>query len=104
MSRDLNIITARSYINLMSARAKTELQVEHLDNVYNQLEYLEQWRRTAIKMLNEKEIELRKRAETIQNLSSEVSTLKTELSGLNMALISLEEVNNNLSKQLENKF
>jgi len=88
----------------MSARAKTELQVEHLDNVYNQLEYLEQWRRTAIKMLNEKEIELRKRAETIQNLSSEVSTLKSELSGLNMALISLEEVNNNLSKQLENKF
>ena len=103
MSRDLNIILARSYINLMSARAKTELQTEHLDNVYSQLDYLENWRKQAIKMINEKEQELIKRSVTIKNLSSEVSLLKNDLDGLEMGLSALEEENRNLKQQLIDK-
>lgn len=100
MARDLNIMTARGYINLMSARAKTELQIEHLDNVYEQLDFLEAWREKAIELLKEKENELHKRAVTIQNLSSEVNVLKNDLSALNVGLCALEEDNMRLKKML----
>ena len=103
MSRDLNIIKARSFVNIMSVRAKEQPYIDNLDNVYDQLIYLENWRAKAIKMLNEKEQELRRRSVTIQNLSSEVSILKNDLDGLEMGISALEEENRNLKQQLIDK-
>ena len=51
--RELKIIQSKSYLNMMAARTNREEHQEQLDNAYNQIEYLEDWRRKAIKIIKE---------------------------------------------------
>ena len=80
--RELNIMLARSYLNLISVRSKDEKHTEQIINALDQLIYLEEWRSQAIKMINEKEQRLIKQGSEVINYKSELSSLLNELDGL----------------------
>ena len=80
--RELNIMLARSYLNLISVRSKDEKHTEQIINALDQLIYLEEWRSKAIKMINEKEQKLIKQGSEVINYKSELSSLLNELDGL----------------------
>ena len=93
--RELKIIQARSYLNMMAARTNREEHTEQLDNCYNQIVYLERWRRKAIKLINGTQINNRKLTDKVFLNASKRSKLENEV-------LILEQENEHLRTQIEN--
>ena len=91
---DLNVMLARSYLNIISSRSKDLKHSEHIDNTIDILNGLETWRQQAIKRILEDN-------KKITILTAELQTAKLEISKVNSEADSLERENMELRKQME---
>jgi len=91
---DLNVMLARSYLNIISSRSKDLKHSEHIDNTIDILNGLETWRQQAIKRILEDN-------KKITILTTELQTAKLEISKVNSEADSLERENMELRKQME---
>jgi len=91
---DLNVMLARSYLNIISIRSKDLKHSEHIDNTIDILNGLETWRQQAIKRILEDN-------KKITILTAELQTAKLEISKVNSEADSLERENIELRKQIE---
>ena len=94
--KDLQIIQARSYLNMMSIRTKDKKHEEHLKNALEQIEFLEIWRGKAIKMIKELQQSNIKMGLKVSESDSKLSLNKNEVSLLEMENTHLKEQINNL--------
>ena len=101
MSRDLNIIQAKSYLTQIVCRTDSEQHIEHIDNCYDQLVFLESWRESAIRLLSEQNELIKSLRLSDSNSSSDMNVLKNDLNALEMALSTLEEENSKLKERLK---
>lgn len=98
--RDLNIMLAKSYLNLISVRSKDDKHTEQILNALDQIIFLEEWRSKAIKMINEKEKKLIKQGSEVINYKNELSSLLNKLEGLERQNTEQQSV---IDKLLDNK-
>ena len=96
LMRDLNIILAKSYLNIISIRSKDPIHTEQILNTLDQINYLEDQRRKAIKLLNQKETELKSRSKQIKEKNKELSDLKIKLQELQKENDILTKINKGL--------
>lgn len=92
--RELKIIQSKSYLTMMAARTNRENHQEQLDNCYDQINYLEIWRRKAIILINQ---------QNKRNVEMELSTRESESKALKSisAISLLEQEVNALREQVE---
>lgn len=96
--RTLQIIQARSYLNMMSIRTNNELHAEHLTNAMYQIIFLEEWRGKVIKLFSEREAIALETQDELRALRLEVSELKTKNTKLEQALEIRETTVENLTE------
>ena len=94
--KDLQIIQARSYLNMMSIRTKDKKHEEHLKNALDQIDFLEIWRGKAIKMIKELQQSNVKMQSKVSESDSKLTLNKNEVSLLEQELVHLREQVDNL--------
>ena len=93
--KELKIIQAKAYINMMGARTNREEHREQLDNAYNQIQYLENWRQKAIILINAAQINNR----NIKNKAIQDDSKRFKLEN---DILTLEQENERLKTQVNN--
>lgn len=97
-------VQTKYYLQSIALRSKDQQHTEHIDNAYFYIIELERRERIALSMLRDKEKELILRASKLRKLESDVLRLETNESVLNERINTLEGINKNLIKQLEDRF
>lgn len=104
MKREINIISAKSYLNIISVRSKDKKHTEHITNALDQIIFLEDWRNKAIKLINSKEKILIDRAKKIEQLNSENLRIENELQKCKEELDNRKKEVETMLEQIELEF
>jgi len=92
--RELKIIQSKSYLTMMAARTNRKEHQEQLDNCYDQIDFLEGWRKKAIVIINQQNERNIEMEDKVRISESKRLSYKTDVD-------ILERENNALKEQVE---